>query len=383
MVDRYSNWPVVDKAEGGSKGLILCLKRIFVTFGIAEELASDGGTELTSHETSKFLENWGVYHRQSSTAFPHSNCRAEVGVKTVKRMLMDNVNADGSLETDKFLRAMLQYRNTPDPVTGISPAQCIFGRQIRDFIPVHPGKFEPHPIWQATMAGREEALRHRHMRQAELLRLHTKRLPPLKVGEHVRVQNQTGQHPLKWDKTGTVVEVRQFDQYAIRIDGSRRVTLRNRKFLRKFVPVMEKQETGRQYLPLLPIAPPIMSIPDPQITQPPTTPTQTQQHPKDTPDSSSEASTLPPTPATLPPNGTTPARTTPAMTTPARPTHARAPQHGPAAYDGGPIDTPAPAAPAAPPTPAPPLPTPSAGPEQRRSGRPTKLPSRLRDYILD
>ena len=45
------------------------------------------------------------------------------------------------------------------------------------------------------------------------------------------------QYPLKWDRTGTVVEVRQFDQYVVRVDGSGRVTIRNRKFLRKYHPV--------------------------------------------------------------------------------------------------------------------------------------------------
>jgi hypothetical protein len=56
----------------------------------------------------------------------------------------------------------------------------------------------------------------------------------------VRLQNQTGPYPNKWDKTGLIVEVRQFDQYVVRVDGSGRVTLRNRKFLRKYAPVIPR-----------------------------------------------------------------------------------------------------------------------------------------------
>ena len=70
---------------------------------------------------------------------------------------------------------------------------------------------------------------------------HTKRLPPLIIGDHVRIQNQTGQHPTRWDKTGSVIEVRQFDQYVVKVDGSDRVTLRNRKFLRKYTPAYTQQ----------------------------------------------------------------------------------------------------------------------------------------------
>ncbi|GFO13766.1 transcription factor iiib 90 kda subunit [Plakobranchus ocellatus] len=91
-----------------------------------------------------------------------------------------------------------------------------------------------------TLSNREEALRNRHMRDAERLSAHTRVLPPLAVGDCVRIQNQTGPHPTKWDKTGIVIEVRQFDQYVIRVDGSGRVTLRNRKFLRLYHPVMAR-----------------------------------------------------------------------------------------------------------------------------------------------
>ena len=97
-------------------------------------------------------------YRLSSVAFPHSNCRAEIGVKTAKRLLMDNTGDSGDLDTDKFQRAMLQYRNTPDRDTKLSPAMCIFGRHIRDFIPIPLGRYKPHETWRATAIAREEAL---------------------------------------------------------------------------------------------------------------------------------------------------------------------------------------------------------------------------------
>ena len=61
-------------------------------------------------------------------------------------------------------------------------------------------------------------------------------LKPLAPGQYVVLQNQHGNQPLRWDRSGVVVECRPYDQYVIRVHGSNRLTLRNRKFLRCYDP---------------------------------------------------------------------------------------------------------------------------------------------------
>ena len=47
-------------------------------------------------------------------AKPHANYWAEVGVHMMKWIIRDNVTMTGKLDTAKFFRALLQYRNTRD-----------------------------------------------------------------------------------------------------------------------------------------------------------------------------------------------------------------------------------------------------------------------------
>lgn len=244
IVDRYSNWPMVFRSESGAEGLVKRLRETFVTFGIPEELTSDGGPQFKSGKTQEFLNNWGVKHRLTSVANPHANCRAELAVKTIKRMLMDNITAGGSLDVDKFQRAMLIYRNSVDPETKASPALILFGRPIRDAIPIPLGRYSPHETWTELNSHRELAMARRHSREHERWNEHTHRLPALKVGDHVYLQNLVGNHPRRWERTGTVVEVRQYHQYVVRVDGSGRVTIRNRQHLRKFTPFHSTQSLG-------------------------------------------------------------------------------------------------------------------------------------------
>ena len=273
IVDRFTGWPHICRAQKsheatGASGLVRALKVIFATFGAPEEVSSDGGPEFSAAETQDFLSRWGVHHRLSSAYNPRSNGRAEVAVKSMKRLLKDNTGIGGSLDDDRVVAGLLQYRNTPDPDTGMSPSQILFGRALRDRIPIpaRSAVFQnPHisPIWRETWAAREDALRERFGKQTNSIRRGTRALAPLSGGEKVIIQNSHGPHPNKWDRTGVVVEQLPFDQFLVRVDGSGRITRRNRRQLRKFVPF--RPTTSQQ---LLTPAGHLQTVSPPAVTEP-------------------------------------------------------------------------------------------------------------------
>ena len=145
-------------------------------------------------------------------------------MKTAKRILADN--------TDAVVRALLTYKNTL--VCGIneSPAEIIFGRPIRDNLPC--------PLqqgWIDINEGREIGMAKLKRDKAFDYDLATRNLSPLMVGDTVTVQNMTGPKPNRWDKTGRIVECLNNRQYMVKMDGSRRVRLKNRRFLWKIHPL--------------------------------------------------------------------------------------------------------------------------------------------------
>ena len=215
-----------------------CLRQWFRTFGVPKQLSSDGGPEFAAGITAEFLKTWGVTHRISSAYHAQSNGRAEVAVKSVKRLMRSNLGPAGTLNTDCFVRAMLQLRNTPDPDCRISPAEIVFGKPLRDNLLfsdyLNRARYSQH--WQHAWQAKEEALRARFIRTSEDLNKHARPIPPLVPGDKCFVQNQTGQHANKWYHTGTVVEVLPHDKYGVVIDGSGRVTYRNRRFLKQYTP---------------------------------------------------------------------------------------------------------------------------------------------------
>ena len=294
MADRYSNWLSVFRLpKDDSANIIKLLRQYFARWGIPENFTSDGASVFTSSSMRAFFDRWGVQQRVSSAYYPRANKRAEVAVKSAKRLVMDNLGPGGNLDTDKFARALLAHRNCPDEALGgLSPSQIIFGRQLRDHLPALINKYKPRSEWRLEADLREKALAKRHGTMEKWLLHGAKPLPPLHNGDTVAVQDLTNKgKPGRWTKSGIIVEVLPHDAYLVKVHGSRALTKRNRRFLRKItpftpaspitygesyavppLPTQANQDTTSQPPPV-----PVTPLPEPPVLPQPSPPTNSHQ----------------------------------------------------------------------------------------------------------
>ena len=147
---------------------------------------------------AELIQGYGKRHRVSSACHPHSNLRAELGVKDVKRLLRENIDSDSGINNSRMTAALLTFKNTPDCDTRMSPVEYVFGKPLNDMLPSGSNWTDIFgDDWKRTMAARELAVAGRHKCCHEKLSEHTKQLPPLHISDHVAIQNQHGNQPLK------------------------------------------------------------------------------------------------------------------------------------------------------------------------------------------
>jgi hypothetical protein len=148
------------------------------------------------------------------------------------------------VENDKAARALLQYRNTPIKDIGLSPAQILFHRNLRDSIPVDPQYLRPHKSWLMAATNREKLMEERNAALSKRYNTFSKTLPVISIGSNVIIQDPNTR---RWNRHGIVVEM-EGRKYTIRINGSNRIVTRNRKFLK--VDNQDHQEDHCDIFPL-------------------------------------------------------------------------------------------------------------------------------------
>ena len=137
----------------------------------------------------------------------------------------------GSFNLDKFGRGLLLFRNTARS-GGQSPAQMVFQRPVRDCLPAHRRFFAAE--WQKNANTLEKRIRRAKELRTEHFNRRAHPLPPFAVGNHVLIQ-----HPItkRWETSGVIVEVGPNRDYLVKTPAGR-IFRRNRRFLRRQIPIM-------------------------------------------------------------------------------------------------------------------------------------------------
>jgi predicted aspartyl protease len=177
LQDYFSRYlEVVKMSALTSAATIRVLKGIFASHGTPEKLVTDCGPQLTSQEFTMFASEWGFRIRTSSPEYHQANGLAEKAVGTVKRLLAKN----SCLE-----EALLAYRSAP-LANGFSPAQLLFGRQIRTRVPC--SAYVLSPRWPNLKALRAKEVERKNDQKLSYDKRHGARsLRKLQVGEKVWV----------------------------------------------------------------------------------------------------------------------------------------------------------------------------------------------------
>jgi len=141
IIDAGTRWPEVFFVKSTTTSVITRkLTELFVNKGRPLEIVTDNGPQFTSLEFAQYCKRWGIKHHPVTPYYPQANSEIERFFKTVMKTIKIAVleGKDWKAELQNFL---LVYRNTPHSTTGKSPAELMYGRQLRDTLPSK----EPEP----------------------------------------------------------------------------------------------------------------------------------------------------------------------------------------------------------------------------------------------
>lgn len=134
VVDAYTKWvEVYDMNTIVSSVVIEKIYDFMSRFGLVHTIVTDNGTSFCSQEFSNFCSLNGISHMTSPPYHPASNGQAESYVKIVKRGIKSSLQTSSNLKQSKLklYKYLFDYRNSVHTTTGTSPAQLVFGRQLR------------------------------------------------------------------------------------------------------------------------------------------------------------------------------------------------------------------------------------------------------------
>ena len=124
---------VIEKCT--SQAIITKLRKLFCRYGTTQELITDHGPQFVSKELKLLLSEFGTKHRLVTPYHPEANGEVERFNHCLKKCIQ-TAAANGRnwrIDLETFL---LNYRNTQHATTKETPAKLMFGRNLRDKLPL-------------------------------------------------------------------------------------------------------------------------------------------------------------------------------------------------------------------------------------------------------
>ena len=167
-----------------------------------------------------------VKHSSSSAEYTQSNGRAELAVKTVKHIIIDNIiSSDGSLDNDSAAAAIMQYGNSPLP--HLNPAQLMLHRTLCDQLPTNLKYYELHQEWIISADEHEKALAKRNEEILTRYNKTAKPLPELSIETQVSIHQPQEKSTPGSIKPEEIISKLPNSQYKVKCHTTGRITLRN------------------------------------------------------------------------------------------------------------------------------------------------------------
>lgn len=252
VIDYYSRWIEIKPLPSlSSNAVIGRMKEIFTTHGIPDEIITDNGPQFVADEFKTFSRYYGFQHNTTSPHYPQANGEAEAAVKIAKKILsQENVDI-----------ALLNYRNTPHSATQISPAQALFGRNLKTRLPVLAKNLLPQTTNLVKMREKDTEAKEKYKHYFDE-RHGVKPLSPLPVGQPVLMKLDNEK---KWSNPGTVVKS---DNRTVLVETQNGTFRRNRRHLQPVHEMPDSATNDDTHVPQIAQPDPDLQTPDPESPKP-------------------------------------------------------------------------------------------------------------------
>lgn len=135
VVDYYSRYFEVEiMTEISAAKTIKALKEIFARHGNPLSITSDNGRQFISSEFKQYCDSNNIESITTTPYWPQQNGEVERQNRSLLKRLKISQEAKRNWQDD-LQNYLLMYRSTPHSITGKTPSEMLFNRNIRDKLP--------------------------------------------------------------------------------------------------------------------------------------------------------------------------------------------------------------------------------------------------------